>query len=163
MNAEKIKTELIEVGVISLYFFLCFALFMIIKKLLLLEHDITFYGWATAVVGALVMGKVVFLIDITPMRKWLKNLKPINEIVFKAMVYTLLVFAVSILEKSIHYWLESPTEETWGNQIFGDGKDAMLFAHAIYIYFCFIVFYFLHFLNEEFGRENILKRLTQSR
>ena len=77
MKLDRIKKEMMEVGMITLYFFICFAIFMIIKKLVLFEHKITFYGWSAAFVGALVMGKVVFLIDKMPIHKWMKHLKPI--------------------------------------------------------------------------------------
>jgi len=152
-----------EVGLITLYFFTCFALFMIIKKLVLFEHKISFYGWSTALVGALLMGKVVFLIDKLPIHKWLKHLPPINEILFKALVYTILVFAVIVLEKTVHFWLEDPLLGTWQSHLFGHGKGALLLAHSIYIYFCFIGFYFIHFLVEMFGREKILDLLTTRR
>jgi hypothetical protein len=163
MNIENIKKEALDVGLITLYFFTCFAIFMVIKKLVLFEHKITFYGWSTALVGALIMGKVVFLIDKLPIHQWLKHLKPIYEILFKALVYTILVFVVSILEKSAHFWLENPLIGTWQTHLYGHGKGALMLAHSIYIYFCFIGFYFIHFLSEMFGREKIIKLLTSKR
>jgi hypothetical protein len=163
MNSENLKKEMKEVGLITLYFFTCFAIFIIIKKLVLFEHKLTFYGWSTALFGALVMGKAVFLIDKMPIHNWLKKLKPLNEIIFKALVYTLLVFLVSVIEKTIHFWIEDPLIGSWGSHLFGHGKGAMLLAHSIYIYFCFVGFFFIHFLVEMFGRDKILKLLTSTR
>jgi len=163
MKLDKAKKEMIDVGLITLYFFTCFALFMVIKKLVLFQYSISFYGWSTAFIGALAMGKVVFLIDKAPIHKWLKHLKPIQEILFKALVYTLLVYVVSIFEKTIHYWIEDPLLGTWQSHLFSNGKGAMLLAHSIYIYFCFVGFYFIHFLNEMFGRDKIIKLLTTKR
>lgn len=160
---DKVKNEMKEVGLITLYFFVCFALFMIIKKLVLFQYSISFYGWSAAFIGALAMGKVVFLIDKAPIHQWLKHLKPIQEILFKALVYTFLVYVVSILEKTIHYWIEDPIMGNWQSHLFSNGKSALLLAHAIYIYFCFVVFYFIHFLNEKFGRDKIIKLLTTAR
>ncbi len=70
------------------------------------------------------------------------------EILVKALSYTLLVYIVSILEKTIHYWLEHPLLGTWQSHLFVHGKGAMLLAHSIYIYFCFVGFFFIHFLVE---------------
>ncbi|MFY0626118.1 MAG: hypothetical protein JXR07_07485 [Reichenbachiella sp.] len=162
MKLDKMKKEMIEVGLITLYFFACFSLFMIIKKLLLFQYHISFYGWASALVGALAIGKVVFIIDKLPIHNWLTKLKPINGILFKALVYTGLVVLVSILEKSIHFWIENPVLESWQSHLFGDGKGAGLLAHTIYIYSCFIVFFFVHFLDEHFGKKEILDLLTKS-
>ena len=163
MSLGKLKKEIQEVGLITLYFFSCFAIFMIIKKLVLFEYKITFYGWSSALFGALVMGKAVFFIDKMPIHNWLKTLKPIYEIFIKALVYTMLVFLVSIIEKTIHYWIQDPLIGSWQSHLFGHGKDAMLVAHAIYIYFCFVAFFFIHFLVEMFGRDKILKLLTTQR
>lgn len=163
MNIDKIKKEMIDVGYITLYFFACFAVFMVIKKLMLYQYNISFWGWTGALIGALAMGKVVFLIDKTPLHRYLKHLKPIYEILAKALVYTIIVYIVSILEKTVHYWIEDPLFGTWNSHLFERGKGAQLLAHAIYIYFCFVGFYFLHFLNEKFGREKIIKLLTTAR
>jgi len=163
MNIKKVKKEMIDVGLITLYFFVCFAIFMVIKKLVLFQHNITFYGWSTAFVGALAIGKIVFIIDKSPIQKWLATLKPIYEILVKALSYTLLVFIVSILEKTIHYWVQDPLLGTWQSHLFGQGKGAMLLAHSIYIYFCFIGFFFIHFLVEMFGREKLINLLTTKR
>lgn len=163
MKLDKIKKEMIEVGIITFYFFSCFALFMLLKKLILFEHKITFYGWSTAIIGALAIGKVVFIFDKSPISKRIKHSKPINEILFKASVYTILVFVVSILEKTIHYWIEQPSLESWSFTLFGSGHGALLLAHSIYILFCFMGFFFIHFLIEQFGREKLIKILTEPR
>jgi len=163
MNIDKLKKEMVDVGLITLYFFSCFAIFMIIKKLVLFQHNITFYGWSTAFIGALAIGKVVFIIDKSPIQRWLRNFKPIHEILLKALSYTLLVFMVSILEKTIHFWVENPLFGTWQSHLFGHGNGALLLAHSIYIYFCFTGFFFIHFLAEVFSREKLIALLTTRR
>ena len=154
---------MLEVGLITAYFFTCFLIFIIIKKLILFEYKITFYGWSSALFGALVIGKAVFFIDKMPIHNWLKKLKPIHEILFKALVYTVLVFSVSLIEKTIHYWLEAPLIISWATYLFAHGKGALLLAHSIYIYFCFVGFFFIHFLVEMFGRDKILRLLSSVR
>ena len=163
MNVEKLKKEIIDVGYITLYFFSCFTIFMSIKKLVLFQHSITFYGWSTAFIGALAIGKVVFFIDKSPIQKWLSRLKPFQEILLKALTYSLLVFMISIIEKTIHFWVEDPLLGSWQSHLFGHGNAAMLLAHFIYIYFCFIGFFFIHFLVEMFGREKLINLLTKKR
>ncbi|MCF6359173.1 MAG: hypothetical protein L3J29_00240 [Cyclobacteriaceae bacterium] len=163
MNIEKVKKEMIDVGVITLYFFVCFAIFIVIKKLVLFQHNITFYGWSTAFIGALAIGKVVFVIDKSPIQKKMAGFKPINAILLKALSYASLVFLVSIIEKTIHYWIEDPLFGTWQSHLFGRGNGAMLLAHSIYIYFCFVGFFFIHFLVEIVGRKNLINLLTTKR
>ena len=163
MKTDKIKKEMIDVGYITLYFFICFAIFMIIKKLVLFQHHTTFYGWSSAFIGALAIGKVVVIIDKSPVQKWLSYLKPYQEILLKAGAYSFLVFIVSIIEKTIHFWIEAPLLGNWQSHLFGHGNAAMLLAHFIYIYFCFIGFFFIHFLVEMFGRDKFIAILTTKR
>ncbi len=163
MKISKLKEEMLEIGLITLYFFTCFAIFMILKKLILFEHNITFYGWSSAIIGALAIGKVVFIFDKSPISKRIKHSRPINEIIIKAFAYTLVVFGVTLLEKTIHYWLEEPMTLSWSSTLFGSGRGALLLAHSIYIYFCFIGFYFIHFLIKLLGREKLIKILTEPR
>jgi hypothetical protein len=163
MKLDKLKQEMIAVGMITLYFFLWFALFMILKKLILYEHKITFYGWSSAIIGALLIGKVVFIFDKSPISKRIKHSRPIQEIIIKAFAYTLLVFIVTLLEKTIHFWLEDPLLLSWSSALFGSGRGALLLAHTIYIYFCFLGFYFIHFLIKLLGREKLIKLLTEPR
>lgn len=162
MKLDKIKQEMIEVGLITLYFFVCFAVFMILKKLLLIHYQISFYGWASAVVGALAMGKVVFLVDKLPMHHWLQKLKPIREITIKALIYTAISISVSILEKTIHYYLEG-AHEPWSHHLFGDQKTALFLAHGIYLYLCFLAFYFFQYLDRHIGREVWFDKLMRKR
>lgn len=153
---------MIEVGLITLYFLVCFSVFMILKKLLLIHYQISFYGWTTAVIGALAMGKVVFLIDKLPIHRWLQKLRPIREITIKALVYTALVIAVSILEKSVHYFL-GDEQGAWSHHLFGDQKVALFLAHAIYLYLCFVAFYFFQYLDRHIGREVWFDHLMKKR
>lgn len=152
MKLDKLKQEMIEVGLITLYFFVCFAVFMILKKLLLMHYQITFYGWSTTVIGALAMGKVVFLVDKLPIHNWLQRLRPIREITFKALIYVVLVMAVSLLEKSVHYFL-GEEQGLWSHHLFGDQKVALLLANGIYLYLCFVAFYFFQYLDRHVGRD----------
>lgn len=162
MKLDKVKQEMIEVALITLYFFVCFTVFMVLKKLLLIHYDISFYGWTTTIVGALAMGKVVFLIDKLPMHSWLQTLKPIHEISIKSLIYTAIVFGVSILEKSVHFYL-GQEEASWSHHLFGDGKNALFLANGIYIYFCFVAFYFFQYLDRHIGREVWFNQLMKKR
>lgn len=162
MKLDKVKNEMIEVGLITLYFFVCFAIFMIIKKLLLIQYQITYYGWATAIIGALAMGKVVFLIDKLPMHKWLQKLRPIREITIKAVIYTGITIAVSIIEKTVHFYLDEE-HGAWSHHLFGEQKVALFLAHGIYLYLCFVAFYFFQYLDRHIGREVWFDKLMRKR
>jgi hypothetical protein len=100
--------EMKQVGLVTLYFMICFALVLVLKKLFLAQYDVEFYGVSAAVVGALVVGKVVVLLDHTRLGNrfdrghalWLSAF-------YKTTVYTLVTFLVVVAEKTFHAYRES--------------------------------------------------------
>ena len=65
MAFDRIIHKVKLVGLVTLYFMACFALVLTLKKLFLAQYSLEFYGISAAVVGALVVGKVVVLLDHT--------------------------------------------------------------------------------------------------
>jgi lipid-binding SYLF domain-containing protein len=65
MAFDRIIHEVKLVGLVTLYFMACFALVLTLKKLFLAQYSLEIYGISAAVVGALVVGKVVVLLDHT--------------------------------------------------------------------------------------------------
>jgi hypothetical protein len=60
--AAKLKHELKAVGIATLYFGLWLGVLLLIKSLVLAEYRIAFHHWSLALVGALVLSKVVLLL-----------------------------------------------------------------------------------------------------
>lgn len=107
---EKIKHEAREVGLVTLYFLLCFGFILTLKKLLLASYDIEFYALSSAVVGALIVGKVVVVLDATRAgarfdRKYSLGVAAI----YKTGIYTLCTALVLAGEKFFHAYRESST------------------------------------------------------
>lgn len=57
------KRELKEVFVISFTFFIFFILFAFLKKAMLGQYNIEYYAAGTALIGSLILGKVVLIFD----------------------------------------------------------------------------------------------------
>jgi hypothetical protein len=58
-----VKHELKQVGLVTLYFLICFGIVLTLKKLFLADYQIRVYAISAAVIGALVAGKVAVLLD----------------------------------------------------------------------------------------------------
>ncbi len=99
--------EMNQVGLVTLYFMVCFTLVLTLKKLFLAQYAVDFYGVSTAVVAALVVGKVVVVLDHTRIGNrfdlthalWL-------GVLYKTLVYTAVTSLVVIAEKIFHAWQE---------------------------------------------------------
>lgn len=106
----KLKHEVREVGLVTLYFFLCFGFILILKKLLLAAYDIEFYALSSAVVGALIVGKVVVVLDKTQAGTRLdKNHSLGTAALYKTMIYSLCTALVLVAEKLFHAYREGPS------------------------------------------------------
>jgi len=87
VTKQAVKQELEEVLGISLFFFICFVVFQLFKYITLSNYDISYYSFGSALVGALIIAKVVFLLDkVRMINRMDKNVAMVGMI-FKSFVY----------------------------------------------------------------------------
>ena len=101
VKITNIKKEANEVFAISLFFFVCFAVFAVLKKLILSEHDIEYYGFIPVVVGSVVLGKVVLIFDKLSITKWSDQMTNIYRVGFRSFIYLLGYILFSFLEHGV--------------------------------------------------------------
>ena len=87
----------------TIFFFLGFNLILFTKRLILEDYLIQFTGFFLATVSALVIGKVVLVAEMMPLLRRFDGEPLAKPILFKTVVYTLLVFVARLLEAFIHY------------------------------------------------------------
>ena len=87
----------------TIFFFIGFNLILFTKRLILQDYLIQFAGFFIATVSALVVGKVVLVGDMMPLLRRFDGAPLAKPILFKAVVYTLLVLVARLLEAFIHY------------------------------------------------------------
>jgi hypothetical protein len=100
---EKVKHEIKEVGIVTLYFLVCFAIILLLKKLFLAEYEIEFNALSAAVIGALVIGKVVVILDKTAIgNRFGQSHAGYIDVLYRSLVYTFFVALVVFAEKVFH-------------------------------------------------------------
>ena len=100
--------EVREVGWVVLYFFFCFGFFITLKKLLLEAYEIEFYGFTKAVIGALLAGKIVVVLDKTKAGTRLDTHYSIGAAaLYKTIIYSAAAFLVLLAEEVFHAYRES--------------------------------------------------------
>ena len=97
---RKIIEEIKRIGTVSLYFALCFGVMMLIKRLILAEYAIEFRGVTFALVGALVVAKVVVLLEHVSLGQWVRNQPVAVDGFLRTLLYTFGVALVLLLEKA---------------------------------------------------------------
>jgi hypothetical protein len=93
----------------TIFFFVGFNLILFTKRLILAEYLIQFTGFFIATVSALIVGKVVLVADKMPFLRRFDHAPLIQPILFKTVVYTLLVLMARLIEAFIHYVVEGGT------------------------------------------------------
>src|SRR6516165_9855361 len=91
------------------FFFIAMILIFAVVKLLALQYSIRFYAFARAAIGALILGKVVLLMEIAE-RKGAASRHPRAIVVaFKTVIYALGVFLFEFAERLVRAWYHTGT------------------------------------------------------
>ena len=102
------KHELKQVGLVTLYFLVCFLIVLTLKKLFLADYEIEFYALSAAVIGALIAGKVVVVLDKIHIGTQFDETHPIGlAVLYKTLCYSVVTFLVLAAEKLFHAYRDT--------------------------------------------------------
>jgi len=96
---EKLKHEVTAMITLMLYFGLWIGVLILLKYLVLAEYQIAFYGFSMAFLGALILTKVVLILEHVPLGKWVQARPAWVDVVLRTAFYAFGVFVVMLLEK----------------------------------------------------------------
>ena len=97
---KKIFEEIKIIARTASYFAIVFILMMVMKKLYLIDYDIEFSGLSQALVGALIMSKVIILMELISLGHWVQRQPPIVDVILRTLLYTIGVLIVIVLERA---------------------------------------------------------------
>jgi len=95
----KIVHEIKSVGLATLYFGCWLAVLLLIKQLILAEYQIQFHGMTRALIGALILAKVVLVLEHAPLGKWVRMRAAWVDVLLRTTLYAVGVLVILILEK----------------------------------------------------------------
>jgi len=102
-----VKHEAKEVGLITLYFLFCFGVALLLKKLFLADYNIEVYVLSSVFIAALVVAKVVAVLDQTHAGTRFDLTWPLGVVaLYKTLVYAVAVLVVLYLETVIDVYRE---------------------------------------------------------
>jgi len=159
---EKIKEEIRQIGIVSLYFLICLGTMLLLKKLLLAEYHIKFFGLSAAIIGALVVAKVVVILDHTPVSKRFQNRPLFVGVIYRSLVYSFFVGVVVLLEHTFHARQEAGSFTAGFKEVITHADGNHFWATFIVIFLSFIGYNVISAINDHLG-EGELRRLFFSR
>ncbi|MBK1702708.1 hypothetical protein [Thiococcus pfennigii] len=95
---EKLATELKTVGLAASYFGAWFGILALLKSLILEEYGIDPPSLAVALIGALIVAKVVLVMEHIPIGTWVGRYPVIVDVLLRTLLYSLGVTLVLLLE-----------------------------------------------------------------
>jgi hypothetical protein len=98
--AYKLKREIEAVLLLTLYFGSWIGSLVLLKYLILAQYEIAYDGLAVVLLGALVLAKVVLILEYVPLGAWTKTSPAWIDILLRTALYALGVLVVLIIEKA---------------------------------------------------------------
>lgn len=96
---QRLKHEFRALAVAVMYFGCWIAALVLLKQLVLAEYRIAFHGLALALVGAVVLSKVVLVLEHVPLGAWVRARPAWVDVVARTVLYAFGVVVVLLLEK----------------------------------------------------------------
>jgi hypothetical protein len=97
---EKLKHELKAVVLVTLFFAAWIGVFMGLKVLILEDYKIHFGSVSAVLIGALILAKVVLILEHVSLGAWLRNHPVLVNVILRTVLYAFGTLIVILLEKS---------------------------------------------------------------
>lgn len=154
---SKIKHEILAIVPPTLFFFVAIGLLILTKRLMLQQYGIHFSDFGAAVVGALIIGKVVLIVDHLHFINRFPNKPLIYNVAWKTVIYVIAAFLVRLAEHLV------PLVIKYGS--FGEATahlvDEVVWPHFWIIYLwlsvLLLVYCSLRELIRVIGRDQVLR------
>jgi len=150
------------VALITSYFLVCFGTIALLKLLILAEYEVDATTAGGAAIAALVIGKVVIVLNKTRFGNRFERHAVWSSVLYKSVVYTFAVALVLSIEKLIHaYQAGEPWGATLQQALNASDSDRAL-ATTLCVFVSFLGYNLLSELGRAFGWDT-LRRWVFSR
>jgi len=155
---EKVKHELKEVGIVTLYFLVCFGILLLLKKPFLAEYKVEFNALSAAVIGVLVIGKVVIILDKTAIgNRFRQSHAAYVDVFYRSLVYTFFVALVVAAEKVFHASHETDGFVSAVLHALEKTDINHFWATVIGVFLSFVGFNVLSTINRHLGKGELVR------
>lgn len=96
----KLKHELRAVILVTLFFAAWLGILMALKVLILEDYQIRLGGFSVVLIGALILAKVVLIMEHVPLGAWLRDKPVLVDVLLRTFLYAAATVVVMLLEKA---------------------------------------------------------------
>ena len=160
---EKVRSELIEYTLNVAYLTLVFTAFTQYRRFLLAEYSITYTNYWLALIGALILGKVIMIGSVFRLGRWLEDRPLIVPTIYKATLFCAFVLVLRVVEYAIRGLLHGDRLTAALGEFFAQkGLDEVL-ANLLVVLVALIPFFAVKELGRVLGRERVAALFFRSR
>lgn len=155
--SAKWREEIRSVGLTAAYFASWFLLMLFLKWLVLTEYRIEFRSWSLALVGALIVAKVVLVLEHVPLGALTRNRPALAHVAVRTGLYGLGVLVVLLLEKAFEARHEYGGFARAVVQVINHRDIPHVLAAAIGVTGALLVFNALLVIRRQLGKRGLLR------
>jgi len=156
----KAKHEVREVGLATLYFLFCFGVILTLKKLFLAAYQIEFYAVSVVVFAALVAGKVVVVLDHTPLgTRFAAGQRPLVASIYKTLIYGAATFLFVGGEQVFHAYRQSGALGTAIVEVWEHRDRNVFFAKVICVILTFAGYHLFVAADRRLGKGTLWRAI----
>jgi hypothetical protein len=153
---EKFKEEFIEYWINVLYLSIYFGIFITYKRLILAQYDIDFKEYGSALISALILGKVVSIIGLTKIGRKTSEGNLALLTAYKTFAFTLCIMFFNVLEKFIVGFYKTSTFDGALNNISHELLNYEYPAGLLIIFSSFIPYFAIKELSNVVGHKKVI-------
>jgi len=154
--SSRIKDELVAVIPPTVFFFAAFQLIAFTRALMLREYGISVSAFVTASIAALVVAKVVLIVDLLPFVNRFPDKPLIYNVVWKTLIYLVAALLVRYVEHLIPFVREHGDLVVANRRLLDEVVWPHFWAVQIWLVVLFFVYCALRELVRVLGRDRVL-------
>jgi hypothetical protein len=157
----RLAHEAKAIAIAALYFGCWLAVLVIIKKLILADYEIAFDGLTKTLIGALVLSKVVLILEHVSLGSWVRAKPAWVDILLRTLLYTLGVVIVLLLEKGFDARHEYGGFVASFSSVFEHADIYHVWVNTIVISGALMVYNILSVIRRYLGEGGLFRLLMQ--
>ncbi len=154
---QTIKHDYCELLPPAIFFFIAFSLILVTKRLILSEYGISWSGFGAAVVGALVVAKVLLMVDKLPFANKFPDRQLICNTLWKCLIYFLTANLLQYLERTVPFFMRHESIMEAHRHFMAETVWPHFWLIQIWLLVLFFVYCSLRELVRAIGRDKVIK------
>ncbi len=159
---HKLVHELIAYWLNVLYLAVFFSVFTSYKRIILANYEISYAEWGISLIKALILAKVILIVDLLRMSHSLEDRPLIVPTLYKTFIFSLWVALFAVVESAIRGFLQGKGLEGALDHMLSEGTDEFL-ARSIVAFCAFIPYFAFKELGRVLGKGKLGELFFQKR